>query len=250
MWIVHKVVRAAYGALNTTRVLDTPIGQAAYRYLYEQYKRRDDDLKIRSLCDDIVPGTIAIDVGANIGTYATAFAKSVSNGGIVLAIEADPYNAEILRRRFVNSCNLVRVIEAAASDRAGLLKLSRDEKNPAGHVLSSQGIDVRGVTLDDIVSDINLPVSVIKIDVEGAEPLVIRGSKRTIERDRPTILLEYSPSRIAPFEPDPTSLLSYFRDLAYNCFLEGSAVPRSIQEVNLAAERRQYVDVLLRPTKR
>jgi FkbM family methyltransferase len=250
MWFVHRLIRSGYALAHQTGVFSTGVGRSAYEYWYEKYKLSSESIAIAELCRDITPGSLAIDVGANIGIYSSAFAKRVSQGGMVIALEPEPDNLRSLRKRFSSLQSPVKIVDAAASDRVGTIKLHRDLYNPAGHVISDHGIEVRSVRLDDLVGQQALPVSVIKIDVEGAEPLVLRGAQLTIDRYRPTILLEYSPSAIAAFHQDPRAILNDMSARNYDFYIPGQSTRLSIAEIENATKLRSYVDVLLRPRLR
>ena len=244
MWIIHRVLRAGYRIGYQTGVLSTPFGRSAYEFLYERFKSHTESAAINQLCACITPGSLAIDVGANIGVYTEVLRRHVRDGGRVLAIEPDPSNARSLRRRFADTPAVI-IVEAAASDVSGTAHLNQDLYNPAGHVLSDRGLAVRSATIDGLVAEIGLPVSVVKIDVEGAEPLVLKGAAQTLAIHRPSILLEYSPERIAAFDADPRALLEDFEAFDYEFRLPPEASPLTIEQVERAAQVRGYVDVLI-----
>jgi FkbM family methyltransferase len=248
VWFVHRVIRAGYSVMHSSGLLSNSLGRSFYRKLYDSYKRSSDAPLIHVLIRDFRPGTIAIDVGANIGTYSKAFSESISTSGVVLAVEADPNNAEYLRRRFADSAS-IRVVEAAAADKSGMLRLRQDPYNPAGHALSDTGIAVASISIDELVDQIGMPVSIMKIDVEGAEPLVIRGAKATIERDLPTILLEYSPERMSAFSERPVAVLEYFESLGYEIAIPGRVGRQTLATIEEASLPRGYIDVLIRKKK-
>jgi hypothetical protein len=87
-------------------------------------------------------------------------------------------------------------LNVALSDEPGAVRFYHDidaTRNSLGLTRNeaSEFETVRCVTLDAVVSDLNLShVDFLKIDVEGAEPLVLRGAKQTIEKFRPAILFE------------------------------------------------------------
>ena len=72
------------------------------------------------------PGDRCVDVGANVGVHTVRLARLVGPDGEVIAIEPDP---DVVRRTqrnvALNGLANVRVISAAASDRAGEMRLYR-----------------------------------------------------------------------------------------------------------------------------
>ena len=122
------------------------------------------------------PGELFIDVGANIGAYSLWAADL---GARVIAIEPDPTAAERLRANLALNPGIdVEVVEAAASTVDGITSLTTglDSKNHLG-----EGQEVTAVTLDRVASA-SASIAGIKIDVEGAERLVLQGSMQLLRR--------------------------------------------------------------------
>jgi FkbM family methyltransferase len=160
----------------------------------EQYEREER----RLFCSEIKPGSIVLDIGANIGIFTLLAAK---RGAKVFAIEADPHNAALLRKHIeINGFSeRVTVFEMAAAEAQGPLMLYQHDANRGGSSLYGQGIaisaegiatSVDGRTVDSL----NLPpIDVCKIDIEGAESVALRGMRDTIKRSpNLKLLVEYS----------------------------------------------------------
>ncbi len=131
-------------------------------------------------CSAIRPGSVVLDVGANIGIYTLLAAK---RGARVFAIEADPTNATILRHHITSNgfADCVTVFEMAAMHEKQSTTLYRDPAN-SGHsnVFDGvTGISVLGNTIDSL--DLP-PIDVCKMDIEGAEVMALLGMTRTIDR--------------------------------------------------------------------
>jgi FkbM family methyltransferase len=144
------------------------------------------------------PGTTAIDAGANVGLFTIPLARAVGSAGTVLAFEPSPENVERLRRNIaLNALKNVAVYDSALGETCGKAWL-HVEGDPAYHTLRLAGSGRRGAVtevnvlrLDDAWNDVGRPqVSVVKIDVEGSEALVLRGADALLEACRPTILVE------------------------------------------------------------
>lgn len=137
-------------------------------------------------------GATVVDVGGYTGLF------SISAGLLgtkAVTIEPMAVNADRIAENVALNgvSNWVRLIRAAASDRVGHIELTW---NPNVDGLTSGASLVRktgnkamveAVTIDSLKLP---PVAAIKIDVERAEAMVLRGARRTIERDRPTLLVE------------------------------------------------------------
>jgi FkbM family methyltransferase len=151
---------------------------------YEREKRQEFE---RSLS----PGDVLYDIGANVGFYTVLGASIVGSEGAVYAFEPMPRNLEFLRSHVsLNRFGNVRVIDAAVSDRAGTATFD-DTQHPSMGSLSAGGaLTVRTVRIDDLVAAGELrPPTVVKIDVEGAEELVLAGAAETLRAHKPAIFL-------------------------------------------------------------
>ena len=150
------------------------------------------------------PGSVAVDVGAHFGLYSYLLARLVGKDGRVIAIEPIAEDAELIDRAFRTLRLPVAVVRCALSSREGdatmtIPRLGGAEKTALATLEDrAQAADVRAVEtrtvpvrrLDDILRDVGMPVSFLKIDVEGHELDVLDGAAETIARHRPNILIE------------------------------------------------------------
>lgn len=138
------------------------------------------------------PGDIFVDVGANIGVYASWGAKLVGSTGTVLALEPVSRTRVWLEQICAeNGLSHVQVIPQAAGEEegsawmqttAGASGLSRVALVP------ENGHEVPVTTLDRLLGS-RVP-ALIKIDVEGHELSVLRGARRTLEGARFPVVFE------------------------------------------------------------
>jgi FkbM family methyltransferase len=147
------------------------------------------------------PGDTAIDAGSHVGFFAMAMAGLVGPAGRVYAFEPLDSNAELLERsiaenRFADRVVFQRAAVGAASGSA-TLTFPAETLNTGGAYLLRDGTApltgnqtqrVPVIALDDL--PLKRPVRLIKMDVEGAEPLVLKGAERLLREDRPTMLSE------------------------------------------------------------
>lgn len=135
---------------------------------------------------------LALDIGANVGLYTREMAK---RAGAVMAFEPHPECARHLRR--VVPAN-VTVVECAISDHEGVATLYSPVVGGTEHHglarLSADGEPGRGyaVTLRplDAIELPRMPISFVKIDVEGHELPGLRGARDTLARHRPALMVE------------------------------------------------------------
>jgi FkbM family methyltransferase len=152
------------------------------------------------------PGDIAVDIGANVGYHTLAMAAAVGSNGQVHAFEPSPDLLPLLRATIaVNGLDWVYLYETAALDRAGTAKLASapehygsgyvipDNSSPDHGVAYSIRVDVPAVTLDTALADRVANVDLIRMDIEGSEPLALRGAEGLIRRSpRIKIITEWS----------------------------------------------------------
>jgi len=167
-----------------------------------------DPLLTQLLRDELRPGNVFIDIGANVGYFTLLGAKYVGLDGKVLAIEPNPTVAVLLRQNLARSqLSNVMVEEVACSDSDSAPRLVLyipSDHNIAKASLSERNagpgtrVEVESTTVDQLVVKHSLPrVDLIKIDVEGAELGVFRGMKETLARFRPSVVTELDPELLA-----------------------------------------------------
>lgn len=147
-------------------------------------------------------GAGVIDVGANIGWYSMLSASLVGSEGMVLSVEPNPQNAKLVEAsRRENGFRHVKVVQAAAGAELGLLALHTSHSNGTTSAVDGglpalmAATTVPCLRLDDIIPQ-NVPIRLIKVDVEGAEYLAMKGCAGTIGRHRPVIVSEFSPNSL------------------------------------------------------
>ena len=187
------------------------------------------------------PGDTVLDVGANIGFFTMNLAAMVGSAGKVYAFEPSPRVAELLERSVAENRfgDRVVVARAAAAEQPGRLGLfvGDDSLNLSGSYLmkNKTPADAPGRVLEVPVVQLDLepirrPVSFIKIDVEGAEPLALRGARNILREDRPTILAEINPSQLAKVAGcGPADFLAEMEALGYACRTLGGRSVRPSQ---------------------
>jgi FkbM family methyltransferase len=128
---------------------------------------------------------VIVDVGAMIGNHTVYFSRYLEHTAI-LAFEPLPDNLALLDAN-VRSLDTVQVFGQALSDRWGLSHIAAVPGNYGHAMLGQLGTVVRTARLDTLLLE---NVTLLKIDVEGHEPEVLRGAAETIARCKPRILIE------------------------------------------------------------
>lgn len=145
-------------------------------------------------------GWACADVGAHVGHVTETLVRLVGKRGRVVAFEAHPANAAQLRNRF-KWASVVEVVNAAVSDgtseRLTLYAGRNDnstEWNVVGHDVEGRPtrveLEIPAVALDNWFAP-GTSLDFVKIDVEGAEGLVLAGMRRLLREERPVLAIEF-----------------------------------------------------------
>jgi FkbM family methyltransferase len=134
------------------------------------------------------PGTVFVDVGANVGFYTLLGASLVGDGGHVYAFEPSPYAGDKLRTTVAaNALSNVTIEAAALGEEAGTaqMHLPATMENYTPSMVAGEGVtgvDVPVFRLDDYLEARGVAgVDLMKLDVEGYEPNVLEGARRYAE---------------------------------------------------------------------
>jgi FkbM family methyltransferase len=175
---------------------------AALRWLKPGEEAFDPEL-LDAAQELVGPGARVWDIGANVGVFGLAAASLAGPSGSVLCVEADAWLASLLERsrdRLDARNAPLDVVQAAISDRAGLATFCIARRGRASNSLEEAGGRVVAggvrerrvvptITADDLLASRDAP-TVVKIDVEGAEVMVLRGATRVLGEARPVVYIE------------------------------------------------------------
>ena len=161
----------------------------------------------------INPGDWVIDVGANVGHYTKKFSELVGPQGRVIALEPIPITFSLLSANtLMFTYPNVTLINAAASNESGVVYMSIP-KAPTGltdyyqaHISSDveNTLMVFAISLDSL--NIDHPIALVKIDVEGHEASVLAGMRNLIEAWHPVLIVETGSQEV----------ISHLKELGYS----------------------------------
>ena len=203
----------------------------------------------------VTRGGTVIDVGANWGYFTLIAAAACGSGGRVVALEPDPRQFDALERNLsLNGFTHVRPVRAAAASGESTLTLVGYDDEAANRGTSrvaaaadsrmpGRRFDVEATAIDTLTAGIER-VDLVKIDVEGAEDLVLEGmSVGLASRRYRVILLELHPPLLRDRGVDPEACVSRLRDAGYR----GWTIDASPAAYRAAIHSAVPVDALLRP---
>lgn len=169
----------------------------------ESYKNGniyESDLVNKILREYIEKSKVIVDVGANIGTHCVSYGN-MNNNCKIYAFEPQKELFEILSKnvKLNNLENTIKLYNKALGHKFDKLNLQpvpeNQPFNKGGTGIGVGGEECEVVTLDSLNLD---SCDFIKMDVEGAEPLVIMGGIDTIKSYKPVIMFEYNGNTIKP----------------------------------------------------
>ena len=235
-----------------------------FLFSYFLYKRWYEDpfWALAKRSPELFASGEVLDIGANIGYTACVFAAAIRGPGRVYAFEPDEASfatlGEIIGRKKLGG--MVELFNMAVGSADGALEFWHNEEHSADHrVVTEQfktarpGADkittVAVTSVDSFVSARNLQkLSFIKIDVQGYELAVCEGMRQTLDKfPSLSIAFEYAPDGMRELGFEPSALLDWFRSAGYQLHIltrDATTLARDSQEIELAAERSGYVDVL------
>lgn len=227
----------AFERLSVRRGFMTDINQDRFRLVYgfgARYghlnQRAYEPSFYQAFVRAIEPGMTVLDIGAHIGIFTLGAAKRVGQIGRVYAFEPAPETAAILTRHAALNGwqDRVQVIPAVVSDVDGIVpfyvyglsmaaSMSRknvealNPENPE-HALK---VEIPLLSLDQFCHQNDIKPQVLKIDVEGAELLVLRGAKTLLSKERLSIWCEVHPRQMQNCGSSLVEFEAYLHSVGY-----------------------------------
>ena len=147
--------------------------------------------KQKAFTKTIKSGSVVYDIGGHVGFYTLLSSALVGSGGRVYVFEPLPRNIGFLKKHLkLNEVNNVQILSCAVSDSGKTMNFLEGPNSYMGRLSPRGKIKVKAVTVDDLclVGKI-VPPDYIKIDVEGAEYLVLKGAEGVLSKYKPVIFL-------------------------------------------------------------
>ncbi len=186
-------------------------------------------------------GDTLIDVGANIGTLSFHGAKLVGKNGRVVAVEPQPRLAEALRMtKSRNELDQLDVIEAAAGASDGQVEFYPSASSSGAASLRHDALTenarflVKMTSIDEVAVGLRIEnIRLLKVDVEGEELNVFRGTHKTLRLFAPFITFEINPPLLAAAGLRYSDVIKFLQKLSYEKFYDvSSVVDGSLTEID------------------
>jgi FkbM family methyltransferase len=176
---------------------------------------------------------LIVDVGANIGDTALLIAAMLGSDNVhFMCLEGDDQYLPYLRRNTEQlSVEIIHTIVGSTSRAERVAFQSSDNRGTSSIVAGSGAKAV--VALDDVLLDRH--PDLIKIDTDGYDIHVLRGSARCLRDTAPHLFVEYSPYHLRKYgKEEPTSLLSFALDMGYctTVVYDNTGYPMCVADLN------------------
>jgi len=197
--------------------LSSPFGLSLYRCGFPEPEARLVQLLLG-------PGDVFVDGGAHIGVFSLLAAAAVGETGRVIACEPVPENLRLLEENMaLNGFIWVDTRLVALGQQEGRAEFFSFGSGSAlgsyapATLSGSEAISVEVASLDDVVGRYRSRVRLVKLDVEGAELLVLRGARALLQL-QPDFLIEVEPDHLARQHATVEELCDVFTEVGYRGF--------------------------------
>ncbi len=236
----YRLYQTALNALNSkpqalyTRVkdgrnliVDLTTGMQETVFFIGEYEKIISEITSKLIGE----GDVCLDVGANFGWYTTLMSMRSEKGGAVHSFEPVPKSfAELERNReLLPFAEKVHINNMALGDHEGTVLINLFDDLPSGHAsLATRGesrissFECRMITLDSYLKERNVGnVAFVKVDIEGAEMMFLRGASLLFEQELPPVfLMEMALGQTKDFSYVPDDLIKYIGEHAEYSFFK------------------------------
>ncbi len=199
-----------------------------------------------------------IDVGANIGDTAALISRVVPDGKY-LCVEASDFYFNALKQN-VDKVAGITPVQALCDEGEGMASVSLDVIGDSAVVKSAAGGGIRTVTIDQLTAEYTqfAHPNVLKIDTDGYDFRILRGSKKVLLDAKPVLFFEFSPYHLIDAGEQPISIFPFLQANGYRhmllydkfgyLFIEAESIETTMLDrlIGYTMRRRgEYFDILV-----
>jgi FkbM family methyltransferase len=196
-----------------------------YKPLYSAFKNNQDAFEIKLLKQYIQKNDVVLDIGANIGFYASLISKLVGEKGQVHCFEPDVINYQHLAKSTLES-KTIFVVNKAIGAKTETLKFYTSKNLNVDHrsyepedydeILEIEATSVDDYTIHNKIMKVNF----IKIDIQGYEMQALQGMIKTLEVNSDIKLIsEFWPYGLSRAGSSVMAYFNFLTELKFNCYL-------------------------------
>lgn len=189
--------------------------------MLSQHRYEEDE--IDAILELIEPSDLCVDVGANLGIYSILMAQAAPEGQVIAFEPLRLHRSILAFNQTVNDVSNLEVRPTVLSNEAGRTELAVPDDGGYASIQDTdrrevqETIEVQMERLDDVAPDAS-SLGVLKIDVEGAEALVLEGAQEILgdrQRRPRAILVEINAENLAAFGSTPEGIEKRLRGHGY-----------------------------------
>jgi len=236
--------------------LATPLGLQLYRY-----HPHDPDVELTRRL--LAPGDTFVDGGANIGLFSIAAARRVGPSGKVIAFEPGrAVRLRLLKNLALNDLAQIEVLPFALWSSAGEAPFRIFDDAGAGLNHLAPGPEESGAvelvtltTLDSALrSSDRSRLTLIKLDLEGAEHAALQGSADTLREAKPDLIIEVEPAHLERMGSSDQEVASLLRSHRYQFFkptvdAHGGIALRPLPDISAGGSESPNIFATIKPDR-
>jgi len=237
---------------------------AAFRTYVRNIKGRKFEPEIKFLKNIINQGSNCLHIGASDARHSYVMADIIGKSGQVYAFEPSSYSYGHLALMVkLHRLKNVQTYHLAVSDKAGNVCLITPEK-ATGHVgrsfafiaglestdknrtdIESNKVtkeEVAAISIDEFVAENSIEkIDFIRCDTEGSEMLILKGASKTLEKHKPSLLIEIHADALKEvFNSSAKKVSGLLFGLGYYMFREDEGVIKQVDEVDESESWKDY----------
>lgn len=234
--------------LNAEITLDLPIGKfcapatdSSVFAAILQKKGSYEPHVTKKIKENLKPGDVFVDAGANLGYFTLLVSQLVGTSGKIISFEPAPKTYNFCKKNieFNKLANVILYNNGLWNEKKTLM--ISDLRDLGGNHISDRGSSIECIALDSL----DLTPDLIKMDIEGAEPYALQGMVKTLKQCHPSIILEVNRYSLRTFfKKDVEDLWLPLTDLGYEItVLPSGQKVENVEQLNALCPKDEPIDI-------